>query len=68
MLWEAGIDAQVAIVRTSDKGYVHTFPAMLSYFNHAIAYVPEFDLYLDGTAEFSGIEELPAMDQGGPQP
>ena len=37
---------------------------MLSYFNHAIAYIPEFDLYLDGTAEFSGINELPAMDQG----
>lgn len=64
MLQEAGIPAQISIVRTVDKGDVHTFPAMLAYFNHAIAYVPEFDLYLDGTAEFSGINELPAMDQG----
>lgn len=64
MLREAGIPADISIVRTSDKGYVHTFPAMLTYFNHAIAYVPEFDLYLDGTAEFSGLEELPRMDQG----
>ena len=64
MLREAGVPADVAIVRTSDKGYVHTYPAMLTYFNHAIAYVPEFELFLDGTAEFSGIEELPAMDQG----
>jgi hypothetical protein len=33
-------------------------------FNHAIAYVPSLDLFLDGTAEFSGLDELPAMDQG----
>lgn len=65
MLEEAGIDGQIAIVRTSDKGQIHTFPASLGYFNHAIAYVPEFDLYLDGTAEFSGMYELPSMDQGG---
>lgn len=64
MLREAGVPAHIAIVRTSDKGEIHPFPAMLNYFNHAIAYVPEFDLWLDGTAEFSGIDELPAMDQG----
>ena len=33
-------------------------------FNHAIAYVPSLDLFLDGTAEQSGWRELPAMDQG----
>jgi len=64
MLREAGVPADIVIVRTADKGDVHPFPAMLAYFNHAIAYVPEFDLYLDGTAEFSGINELPEMDQG----
>lgn len=64
MMREAGIEANVAIVRTSDKGTINTFPAMLGYFNHAIAYVPQFDLYLDGTAEFSGVRELPTMDQG----
>lgn len=64
MMREAGVPAEIAIVRTTDKGDVHPFPAMLAYFNHAIAYVPEFDLYLDGTAEFSGINELPEMDQG----
>ncbi len=64
MLREAGIAANIAIVRTADEGEIHPFPAMLSYFNHAIAHVPEFDLFLDGTAEFSGIHELPAMDQG----
>ena len=33
-------------------------------FDHAIAYVPELDLYLDGTAEHSGTAEFPQMDQG----
>ncbi len=64
LLREVGVEASIAIVRTYDKGDIHTFPASLSYFNHAIAYVPEFDMYLDGTAEFSGINELPDMDQG----
>ncbi|MCB1042862.1 MAG: DUF3857 domain-containing protein [Acidobacteria bacterium] len=64
MLREAGVDANIAIVRTYDKGKIDTFPASLSYFNHAIAYVPEFNLFLDGTAEFSGLYELPEMDQG----
>ncbi len=64
MLREAGIEASVVITRTSDRGEVSTYPAMLSYFNHAIVYVPEFKLFLDGTAEFSGINELPEMDQG----
>ena len=29
-----------------------------------VAYVPQFDLFLDGTAEMNGTTELPAMDQG----
>lgn len=64
MLREVGVPAEIALVRTYDKGDIHTLPASLSYFNHAIAYIPEFDLYLDGTAEFSGVHELPDMDQG----
>lgn len=64
MLREAGIEASIAIVRTADRGRIAEFPANLSSFNHAIAYVPEFDLYLDGTAEYSGMDELPKMDQG----
>ena len=39
-------------------------PASLAAFDHAIAYVPKYDLYLDGTAEFSGSRELPWQDQG----
>jgi len=41
-----------------------TWPASVSVFDHAIVYVPEFDLWLDGTAEFSRLRELPVDDQG----
>jgi transglutaminase-like putative cysteine protease len=64
MLKEAGIDARIVLVRTRRNGDLAELPASLAVFDHAIAYVPELDLYLDGTAEFNGSGELPAMDQG----
>jgi tetratricopeptide (TPR) repeat protein len=64
MLGLLGIDAHIVLVRTSDLGRVDASPPSLHVFNHAIVYVPEFDLYLDGTAAFSGSSELPTMDQG----
>ena len=64
MLREAGIDARFVLIRTRRNGAIEDEPASLAVFDHAIAYVPELDLYLDGTAEHSGMEELPQMDQG----
>jgi transglutaminase-like putative cysteine protease len=64
MLREAGVDARLVLVRTRRNGAIHDLPASLSVFDHAIAYVPKFDLYLDGTAEHSGTPELPEGDQG----
>ncbi len=64
MLKELGIPATIVIVRTGLKGDFETFPASLAPFDHAIAYVPSLDLYLDGTAEYTGSAELPAMDRG----
>ena len=64
MLAEAGIKSHLVLVRTRDQGTIGATPASLSAFNHAITYVPSLDLYLDGTAEFSGPEELPTGDQG----
>jgi hypothetical protein len=64
MLEEVGIPARLVMVRTADIGVVEPDPASMWLFNHAIAYVPSLDLYLDGTAERSGYRELPAMDQG----
>ena len=64
MFREAGIDARIVLVRTRRNGAINDLPASLSVFDHAIAYVPELDLYIDGTAEHSGTRELPEMDQG----
>ena len=64
MLEEAGIPADIVLARTRRNGKISQDPPTLSIFDHAISYVPEFDLFLDGTAEFSGTSELPAMDQG----
>ncbi len=64
MLELAGIEAKIALVRTSNNGMIAQSPASLAVFNHAIAYVPELDLYLDGTTDTHGMSELPAGDQG----
>jgi transglutaminase-like putative cysteine protease/tetratricopeptide (TPR) repeat protein len=63
MLKEAGIPAALVLARTRRGGDLDPEPASLAPFDHAIAYVPKYDLFLDGTAEFSGAEELPAQDQ-----
>jgi transglutaminase-like putative cysteine protease/predicted Zn-dependent protease len=63
MLREAGIDATMVLARTRRGGDLDGAPASLAPFDHAIAYIPKYDLYLDGTAEFSGADELPADDQ-----
>lgn len=64
MFREAGIDARIVLVRTRRNGDIGELPASLAVFDHAIAYVPELDLFLDGTAEHSGTTELPPQDQG----
>ena len=64
LLRAAGIDAQIALIRTQHLGNILAQPASVSVFDHAIVYVPEFDLWLDGTAEFARLRELPVEDQG----
>jgi cellulose synthase operon protein C len=63
MLKELGIQATIVILRTGMRGDFATEPASLAPFDHAIAYVPSLDWYLDGTAEFTGSNELPSMDR-----
>jgi hypothetical protein len=63
MLREIGVDASLVLARTRHGGDLDPEPASLAPFDHAIVYVPRYDLFLDGTAEFSGAEELPAQDQ-----
>jgi cellulose synthase operon protein C len=64
LLRAAGIDADLALVRTQPLGEILPTPASASIFDHAIVYVPGFDLWLDGTAEFSQLRELPVEDEG----
>ncbi|MBN2575269.1 MAG: DUF3857 domain-containing protein [Deltaproteobacteria bacterium] len=63
LLGGVGIDAELVLLRTRRRGRIDEAPASLAVFNHAIAYVPGLDLYVDGTAEFAGLAELPAEDQ-----
>lgn len=64
MLRELGIPSTIVLVRTGMRGGIGADPASLAPFDHAIAYVPSLDLYLDGTAEHTGSTELPVMDRG----
>ncbi len=64
LLEAAGIDSRIVLLRMRRLGNLPPAPASLAVFNHAILYVPEFDLWLDGTATGSGSRELPAEDRG----
>lgn len=64
MMREAGVDASMVLVRTRDNGEIDPQPASLAIFNHAICYLPGLKLFLDGTAEYSAMGELPYQDQG----
>jgi len=63
MLREIGVESSLVLARTRRGGDLDPEPASLAPFDHAIVYVPRYDLFLDGTAEFSGADELPAQDQ-----
>ncbi len=69
MLGEAGIRAWPVIINAQTRrGEEDLTLPMVNHFNHCISYVPDIpgygSLYLDGTAQFHALEELPAMDRG----
>jgi transglutaminase-like putative cysteine protease len=64
LLREVGVASELVLVRTRRGGRLDPQPASLAIFDHAIVYVPKLDRYLDGTAEFAGLSELPTEDQG----
>ena len=64
LLNEVGIPTTMVVLRTQMKGDFRSSVASFAPFDHAIAYVPSMNLYLDGTAELTGINELPRMDIG----
>jgi transglutaminase-like putative cysteine protease/tetratricopeptide (TPR) repeat protein len=64
LLRAAGIDADIALVRMRHMGDVAQQATSIAIFDHAVVYVPKYDLWLDGTAEYAGPRELPLEDQG----
>jgi Flp pilus assembly protein TadD len=64
LLESLGIDSRLVLLRMRRLGAIPAAPASLAVFNHAILYVPELDLWLDGTAAYSGSRELPDEDRG----
>jgi cellulose synthase operon protein C len=63
MLKVAGVESRLVLLRMRHLGMLGEEPASLAAFNHAIAYVPKLNLFLDGTAEFHGTAELPPSDR-----
>jgi transglutaminase-like putative cysteine protease len=64
LLRAVGVPAEFAMMRTRSAGDVDPQAYSVQLFNHAVAYVPELNLYLDGTAEYAAMGELPPDDQG----
>jgi tetratricopeptide (TPR) repeat protein len=64
LLKEIGIPSSIVVTRTRMRGDFRSKISSFAPFDHAIAYVPSLNLYLDGTAEHTGIYELPKMDVG----
>jgi len=64
LLEAMGIDSRLVLLRMRHLGRIPDEPASLAVFNHAILYVPELDLWLDGTAAYSGSRDLPGDDRG----
>ena len=64
LLRAVGVPAEFAMVRTRSAGEIDPEAFSVQLFNHALAYVPALDLFLDGTVEYAAPGELPPDDQG----
>ncbi|MFH0794949.1 MAG: DUF3857 domain-containing protein, partial [bacterium] len=67
MLQEAGISANLVLIRTRQRGEIDYSVPSLGLFNHAIAVIPDLNgerYFLDATATYSGFDELPYGDRG----
>jgi tetratricopeptide (TPR) repeat protein len=59
-----GEPADIVLIRTRELGSLQPGIASLAIFNHAIAYLPRTKTFVDGTADYVGLGELPTSDQG----
>lgn len=65
LLAAKGIDSTPVLIG-ANKGPLLPAVPVLGRFNHAITYVPEFDLYLDSTSAWARFGQLPEADLGAP--
>lgn len=65
LLAARGIDSTPVLIGAGGGPTLPAIP-MLGRFNHAITYVPEFDLYLDSTSAYARFGQLPDADLGAP--
>jgi tetratricopeptide (TPR) repeat protein len=71
LLESMGVESRLVLLRMRRLGAMPELPASLAIFNHAIAYVPDLDLWLDGTASHSGSATSrrgPRRDRAGREP
>lgn len=65
LLEAKGIGSEVVLVNAAE-GYTLAVPPTLGAFNHAITYIPEFDLYADSTLGVAPFGELSFNEYGKP--
>lgn len=65
LLLAVGISSSPVLINTEES---YRLPQLAGnyYFDHVISYVPEFDMYLDSTAQFAEFGTLPPADMGKP--
>ena len=59
------IESEIVLIDAGDKYTLSSVPR-ISQFNHAIVYLPEFDLYVDATAGVAPFGVLPFAEYGKP--
>ncbi|VWC74761.1 transglutaminase [Burkholderia contaminans] len=64
LLAAKGIPSNTVLVNADSRYWLPSAASPLAVFNHAITYVPEFDIYLDSTAGTARFGTLPFNEQG----
>lgn len=65
LLLAVGIESSPVLINTESS---YRLPELAGnyYFDHIITYIPEFNLYVDSTAQFAEFGTLPSTDMGKP--
>ena len=64
LLAAKGIKSSVVLVNADNRYWLPKVAEPLAVFNHAITYIPEFDIYVDSTAGMARFGVLPGTEDG----